>query len=46
MNENELSMTRRKARKDTVKTESDSFSQDKPEGYLFTVQAAVGVKTA
>ena len=32
--------------KEAVKTEGDRFSQDKSEGHLFTVQTAVGVKTA
>jgi len=46
MSASEPLMTHRKSLKDTVKTEGYLFSQDKPEGHLFTVQAAVGVKAA
>lgn len=46
MSASELLMTHRKSPKEAVKTEGDNFSQDKPVGYLFTVQAAVGVKAA
>ena len=46
MSASEPLMTHRKSLKEIVKTESEGFSQDKSERYLFTVQAAVGVKTA
>jgi len=46
MSVSEPLMTHRQSLKETVKTESEGFSQDKPERHLFTVQAAVGVKTA
>lgn len=46
MSANEPLMTHRKTPKEAVKTEGESFSQDKSEGNLFTVQTAVGVKTA
>ena len=46
MSASEPSMTHRKTLYKTVKTEGDGFPQDKPEGNLFTVQAAVGVKAA
>jgi hypothetical protein len=46
MNESEPLMTHRKFLKVTVKIECDSFTQDKSERNLFTVQAAVGVKAA
>jgi hypothetical protein len=46
MSASEPLMTHRKSLKATVKTEGDLFPQDKPEGHLFTVQAAVGVKAA
>jgi len=46
MSASEPLMTHRKSLKEAVKTECDSFTQDKSEGYLFTVQAAVGVKVA
>jgi hypothetical protein len=46
MSESELSMTHRKTLKQAVKTEVASLPQDKPEGHLFTVQAAAGVKAA
>ncbi len=46
MSASELLMTHRKSLNSTVKTEGDNFSQEKSEGHLFTVQTAVGVKTA
>ena len=46
MSASEPLKTHRQTLKATVKTESEGFSQDKSEGYLFTVQAAVGVKAA
>jgi len=46
MSASEPLMTHRKSLYKTVKTEGDKYSQDKPEGNLFTVQATVGVKAA
>ena len=46
MSASEPLMTHRESLNNTVKTEGDKFPQDKPEGHLFTVQAAVGVKAA
>ena len=46
MSASEPLMTHRKIPQEAVKTEGDRFSQDKPERYLFTVLAAVGVKAA
>ncbi len=46
MSASEPSMTHRETLTKTVKTEGVIFTQDKPEGNLFTVQAAVGVKAA
>lgn len=46
MSASEPLMTHRKSLNEAVKTEGDKFSQDKSEGHLFTVQTAVGVKTA
>jgi hypothetical protein len=46
MSASEPLMTHRESLNNAVKTEGDKFSQDKFEGYLFTVRAAVGVKVA
>jgi len=46
MSASEPLMTHRKSLIEAVKTEIDNLSQEKPEGYLFTVQVAVGVKAA
>jgi len=46
MSASEPLMTHRESLNNTVKIEGDNFSQDKFEGYLFTVRAAVnGVKS-
>ena len=46
MSVSEPLLTHRESLNEAVKTEGDRFSQDKSEGNLFTVQAAVGVKAA
>jgi len=46
MSASEPLMMHRKSLKEAVKIEGDRFYQDRPEGHLFTVQAAVGVKAA
>ena len=46
MSASEPLMTHRESRKEAVKTGGEGCPQDKPEGNLFTVQAAVGVKAA
>ncbi len=46
MSASEPLMTHRESRKEAVKTGGEGSPQDKPEGNLFTVQAAVGVKAA
>jgi hypothetical protein len=46
MSASEPLITHRKSLKKAVKTEGDKFSQDKPEGNLFTVQVVAGVKAA
>jgi hypothetical protein len=43
MSVSEPFMAHRKTLKDAVKTEVDRLPQDKPEGYLFTFQAAAAV---
>jgi len=46
MSASEPLMKHRQSLKAAVKTGGDPFLQDKPEGNLFTVQAAAGVKAA
>lgn len=46
MSVSEPLMTHRKTLKETAKTEAEGLAREKPEGYLFTVQAAAGVKAA
>lgn len=46
MSASEPLKTHRESLKTAVRTEGDKFSQDEPEGDLFTDQAAAGVKTA
>ncbi len=46
MSASEPLMTHRESLNEAVKTEGEGDPQDKSERNLFTVQAAVGVKTA
>lgn len=46
MSASEPLMTHRESRNEAVKTGGEGSPQDKPEGNLITVQAAVGVKAA